>query len=242
MKVSRAKISFTFVALIAGFMIAVQFQTVQEPEIRDTRDIWELRENLKNELDLQSRLLNEIRTNEGRIEKYESEISGSREEALRQTLEELKMEAGMTEATGPGIILTIETVDEALALGGSADTVSPVILKRLVNELNMFGAMHISIDGVRLINTSVIRDINGVTKVDNHPLVTFPFKIHVIAENEQMADRIYNQMQVSPSVEDFFIDNLRVKISKPNKSVVVPAHVDPIRIRYMEPAGSKGGG
>lgn len=221
-------------------MLAIQFQTVKEPKIRDTRDMWKLRQALSKELDLQSKLVEEIRQNESRINDYESEIEGSKEEALKQTLLELKKDAGLTELNGPGLILTIEPLNEALLIGERVESVSPIILKRLINELNMFGARHIAIDGERLINTTVIRDINGETKVGNHALRTIPFKIHIITEDKETADKMYNRMQVSPSVEDFFIDNLRVKISKPSSSVSVPAYMDSIRIRNMEPVQEKG--
>ncbi|MFK4998041.1 DUF881 domain-containing protein [Bacillus sp. N9] len=84
-----------------------------------------------------------------------------------------------------------------------ADTVSPVILKRLINELNMYGAKHIAIDGERVINTTVIRDINGETKVGSHSLRTLPFDIVVITENKDIADKMYNRMLASPTIEDF---------------------------------------
>src|SRR5690606_41277358 len=65
------------------------------------------------------------------------------------------------EETGPGIKLTVRPINQALIPGDSPQTVSPITLKRLINELNMYGAKHISIDGERLVNTTVIRDING---------------------------------------------------------------------------------
>jgi hypothetical protein len=52
---------------------------------------------------------------------------------------------------------------------------------------------------------------------------------------------LYNRMQVSQSVEDFFIDNLRVSISKPLEKVVVPPYEDTIRVRLMEPVKERGG-
>ncbi|MBS4207707.1 DUF881 domain-containing protein [Bacillus sp. FJAT-50079] len=240
MKLSRAKLSFTLITFIIGFMIAIQFQTVNEPVVRDTRDMWELRKQLAKEMEIQSKLLDEIRVNENRIDKYESEIAGSKEEALRQTLLELKKEAGLTEIKGTGIVLTVESLTDSSFFLEKADTVSPVILKRLINELNMYGAKHIAIDGERIINTSVIRDINGETKVGSHSLRTLPFDIVVITENKDVADKMYNRMLASPTIEDFFIDHLQVKISQPEKSIVVPAFVDPIRIRNMEPVHEKG--
>ena len=52
----KLKMSFTVVTVIIGFMIAIQFQTVKEPVVRDTRDIWELREALLKEKELNSNL------------------------------------------------------------------------------------------------------------------------------------------------------------------------------------------
>lgn len=236
---NRATINFTLITIIIGFMIAVQFQTVKEPVVRDTRNIWDLREALTKELELESELKKEIHLNEGRINNYETEYRGSKEEALNQTLLELKKEAGLSATKGAGIILTIEPLYEAVLIGERIDSVSPEILKRLINELNMFGAKHISIDGERLINTTFIRDINGETKVGNHSLNKIPFEIHIIASDGPSADKLFDKMKISQSVEDFFIENLRVKISKPNE-VTVSAYMDPIRVRYMEPVQDKG--
>ena len=42
----------TVITFIIGFMIAIQFQTVKEPVVRDTRDTWQLREDLVKEKEL----------------------------------------------------------------------------------------------------------------------------------------------------------------------------------------------
>ena len=133
---SKKKFSFTFITVVIGFMIAIQFQTVKEPAVRDTRDTWELRADILKEKELQLKLLREISSNEEKIAQYETKRKQSKEQVLRETLEELKMEAGLSEVTGPGIILTIEPVHEELLLGKQADSVSPDLLKRLVNELH----------------------------------------------------------------------------------------------------------
>ncbi len=39
----------TIVSFIVGIMIAVQYNTVKEPSERDTRDTWELRQELSEE-------------------------------------------------------------------------------------------------------------------------------------------------------------------------------------------------
>lgn len=240
--VGKKKIgSFTLVAAIIGFMIAIQFQTVKKPVERDTRDIWQLREDMLKEKELQSNLLKEIRSNEEKLSAYESKRKQSKEQVLRGTLDELKAEAGLTNISGPGIILTIEPVYEEIKLGEPVTTgVSPDLLKRLLNELNMYEAKQVSIDGQRIINTSVIRDINKETKIDGHTVRDLPIEVKVVTDNMDTAEKLYNRMQVSKSAEEFFIDNLRLKVSEPKPDIKVPAYGNPIRIRNMEPT-EKGG-
>lgn len=224
-------------------MIAIQFQTVKKPVERDTRDIWQLREALLKEKGLQTNLLKEIRSNDEKLDSYESKKKQSKEETLKNTLQELKVEAGMTEVTGPGIILKIEPVMENIKLGEPIiKIISPDLLKRLINELNMYEAKVISIDGQRVINTTVIRDINSDTKIDGHTIKSLPIEVKVIAETRQKAEKLYNRMQGSKSTEEFFIDNLRLTISPPSENITIPAYDNPIHIRYMQPVKETKGG
>ncbi|PLS16597.1 NgoFVII family restriction endonuclease [Bacillus sp. M6-12] len=236
----RKGFGFTIVATILGFMLAIQFQTIQEPEIRDTRDTWEIRGDLLNELQSQSKLVKEIRSIEENIAGYKTELTSSKGQVLKETLEELKQEAGLTEVKGPGIVLTISPVPEAIVLGEKVNNLSPELLKRLINELNMYDAEHISVNGQRVINTTVIRDINGETKIDGYPLTEYPIEIKVIAED---AAKLRDRLKVSESIEEFFIDNLEVDISSQPGLVTIPAYKELIRIRHMEPAlmSEKGG-
>lgn len=222
--------SFTAITGIIGFMVAVQFQTIQEPEVRDTRDLWELREALKQSQELYTDLLSQIYTYEAKMEQYENERDDSRILILQETLDELRKEAGLTEMTGPGITITVEqSFNEA---GRQAGYISPSLLRWLVNELNSYQAKAISIDGHRVISTTVIREIQGRPKIDSYTISTLPIEINVIADD---AERLYNKLKASEAERQFFIDNLRLKITKPSKAVTVPAYDDPIRITHMEP-------
>jgi len=226
---------FSVTASIIGFMVAIQFQTVSEPVNRDTRDTWELRNDLMGEKELQSELLQEIRMVEDTLTKYESEREMSKGELLKETLEELKIEAGMSDVSGPGIILTLQSAMNELGREVPMSYVSPSLLQRLINELNMYGALHISIDGQRVINTTVIRDIGTVTKIDGHSLNNLPFKIKVITKDSEEAEKLLKRIEISDIVEDFFVDNLQVMINKPEEDIEIPGYQDTIRIRYMEP-------
>jgi uncharacterized protein YlxW (UPF0749 family) len=238
---SKIKSSFTLIAVLIGFMIAIQFQTVKKPVERDTRDIWQLREALLKEKELQSNLLSEIRSIEEKLAAYESKRKQSKEQALKDTLEELKIEAGLSEISVPGITIKIETVMEEIKPGAPVTSVvSPELLKRLLNELNMYEAKYVAIDGRRIINTTVIRDINRETKIDGYTIKTMPIKVVVGVDDNITAEKLYNRMKVSKSTEEFFIENLKLTISKPVQNVTVPAYDNSIRIRYMEPVKEGG--
>lgn len=231
--------SFSFLTMIFGLMLAIQFQTIKEPIVRDTRDMWQLREDLKKEQQLQVELLSEIRKYNEIIETYEAEENQNPEVALKETLNVLKEEAGLTDVTGPGIIITINRLFSDELIGEPLPNISPELLKRLINELNSYDAEEISIQGRRVINSTVIRDINGQTKMDNYSLHTYPIEIKVISEN---ADKLYNRMNASTTDEDFAIDNLSLSVSNPIDSMTIPAYEDTIRVKNMKPLEIEEGG
>jgi len=223
-------------------MVAIQFQTVKEPVVRDTRDILQLREDLKKAQELQTALLREIRSNDEKIHQYQSEIGDSKEDVLKETLEELREEAGLTEVTGPGLTLMIEPIYEQILLGQEVPSITPYLLNRLINELNMYGAKNISISGQRVIQTTVIREIQGETKIDGYPLRRFPIEIKVMTENIQTAEKLFNRMKISDAAEAFFIDNLRVNVMEPVESLTIPPYENQIQVRHLEPVKEEGGG
>lgn len=230
----KKTISFTIITIIIGFMVAIQFQTVKEPVVRDTRDTWQLREDLQKEKELQSRLIREIRSNEEKIAQYETEREQSKEQVLRNTLVELEEEAGLTEVAGPGIKILIDQINEELILENIDTSISADLLRRLLNEINMYGAENVSIAGQRVINTSVIREIAGETKINGRSLKRLPIEILVITEDFQSAKEMYNRMQVSNAAEEFFIENLQVSVSKPEMKITIPAYEDEIIVRDIE--------
>jgi uncharacterized protein YlxW (UPF0749 family) len=238
---SKKYVVMTIFTFIIGFMAAIQFQSVQEPIVRDTRDTWQLREALLKEKELQLKLLREIGSVEKTLENYEAEKNLSKEEVLNETLSELKKEAGLTEVIAPGITITIEPAYTELLLGKSTFYIAPDLMQRLVNELNQYGALHISIDGNRVINTTVIRDINGITKVDGQAIEHFPLNVNVAVNTMDDAEKLYNRMKASNAADDFFVDNLSLSVSEPVKEIVIPAYQDAIRIRYMEPLKNEEG-
>ncbi|KMJ58547.1 hypothetical protein AB685_11770 [Bacillus sp. LL01] len=235
----KRKFSFTIITVIVGLMIAIQFQTVKQPIIRDTRDTWQLRSDLNREQEIQSQIIHEIRKYEGMLKEYSKEREESKENIVRETLEELKKEAGLTEMNGPGIKMTVKPLFDEDIIGNVQENISADLLRRFVNELNSYGVDEISIANQRVVSNTVIREINGRTKVNNAWIPNANFEIIVITSDPT---KLYNRLQVSRAMDEFAIENLLLEVSTPINQVTVPAYDEQIRVKYMEPvkAGKEG--
>ncbi|GAB6258856.1 DUF881 domain-containing protein [Peribacillus sp. N1] len=226
------KLSFSLVTLIAGFMLAIQFNLVNQPVISDTRDMWELKNDLLKEQQTQAELIEGISELEGKIASYETKKNESKEEVLRDTLIELKTDAGLKEIKGKGVIISIQPIKEDILLGEKVEYISPVLIIRLINEMYRYGADEISISGQRYISTSVIRDINGQPKMDGYPLVHYPVELQAITVNPM---KLKQRIEGSELMDDFFIDNFEVQIKVPTGGLTLPAYQNDIDVKHMEP-------
>lgn len=226
-------IIFTVVLFIIGFMLAVQFQSTKEPIIRDTRDIRELRKELRTEQERHQQLQIEIGKKLQLISEYEYSLTEQKEnveKVMERQIAELKEEAGLTEKTGEGIIITIKPLLDERFHGQQRKAIPPELLRFLVNELNTYHAKDIAVGNQRLVSTSAFRDVGGVTQVNGHRLPPLPIEIKVLAQN---AEKLYNEMVVSESIEYFEIENLQL-ILESSDSITLPAYDRTPRVRHME--------
>lgn len=227
-------IRFTIILLIVGFMLAVQYNTVQNPETRDTRDIWAIRQEISKETETHSELLSEVYVLDQIILKYGNMVSESAEFALEDTVEQLKKGIGLIEYTGPGLTIKVEPSLESVALGQPVEGISPDLLIRLINEINRFKAKDIEVDGKRIIYSSPIRDVNGKTTVNNIPVRNAPFTIRIGTTTFDDAQKMYNQLEASTIGDDFYIDNLKLKIGKPEQNVTISAYDQTVSNQFLK--------
>lgn len=225
---------FGLILFVIGLMAAIQFNTINEPDSRDTRDIWEIRKELSQEKQLHSELLSEISLLDDTLAKYDEAASESPEQVLKGTVEELRKQAGLTEMTGPGIEVSIEPSPEAVAMGLDIEGIAPDLLIRFVNEINRFNGLYVSIDGHRIINTTAIRDINGRTTVNTAPLQTPPFTIKIVSGSMENTEKLYNHLMSSTILDDFYIANLSVVISEPIEELTVEAYDKEIDYKELQ--------
>lgn len=216
-------IRITIVSFIVGFMIAVQYNTVQQPTERDTRDIWEIRQELSQEKKRHSELLSEIMETSSMIEKYEDTGANTPGQALNDTVLRLREQVGLTDITGPGVILMITPSQELIQFGYEIKPISPHLLIRLVNEIHRFNGLHIEIDGQRIVYNSAIRNINGATTVNGVPIQETDVEIRIITESFEEAEKLYSYLYSSTFRDEFYIDNLNLIINNAQTDITISA-------------------
>lgn len=223
----------TFVLFIIGLMIAVQYNTIQKPAERDTRDIWAIREELALEKQRHSALLAEIRSLHEVVDRYEQSEKVNQQAALNETLNRLRLQAGLTEIMGPGVRLRVEPAPELIEMGYEIKEISPDLLTQLLNALFKNDATSVSIDGNRVVQTTAIRDINGKTTVNSIPLSSPSFKIEVGTSDFKAAQKLYNSLQASTFIDSFYLDNFNLVIEEPTEQLQIPAFDQPLTNDYL---------
>lgn len=225
---------FTVILFVIGFMTATQYNTVNTDDSRDSRDTWEIRQQLSREKQLHSELLSEISLLDETLGKYSDEATQDPEAVLKETVEDLRISAGLSQMSGPGIELEISPSLEAIALGTEITEIPPDLLIRLVNEINRFDGIELAIAGERVINTTAIRDINGYTTVNTEPISTPPFVITITATSMEEARKLSSYLTASAIHDDFYIDDLTITISEPQEELALPAFDEEINIDHLQ--------
>lgn len=217
---------FTFILLIVGFMFAVQYNTVQRPAERDTRDLWAIRNELGKEREVHSELLTEVSGLDETLRKYNASEEGNEGKVLAETVNSLKGQAGFSDKLGPGILIDVLPSEESIAMGSQLHEISPELLTRFVNDVNRFKGIDVEIDGKRITIMSAIRDINGQTTVNGLPVALPPFEIKILSTTFEDSEKLYNFLLSSSLSDDFFLDDFILEIRSPENNVTINARTD----------------
>ena len=225
--------NITIISFIIGFMLAVQYNTVQNPTERTTVDIWEIRQQLFAEQEQHSELLTAISELTETVNKYEDAEFDNPEVLLQQTVDQLKERAGILPVEGPGLTLAVGPSPELVELGYEIKPVSPELLIRLINDLNRYNARAIEVDGKRLSYNSAIRDINGKTTINSEPIQNTNIEINIITLTYEQAEKMKNHLLASTFQDEFYIDNLVLTIHEAEQKIQIDSIAPVQRIKYL---------
>ncbi len=230
---SKKVSAFTFILFVLGFLFALQYNTMTDLPERDTRDLWELRDELTDEKRDHSNLLTTLEQLDETYRKYETLQSGAEEQALKETVDQLRQRIGATDLEGEGLIVTVAPSDEAIALGENIQGISTDLLMRFVNDIHQIPGITLDIDGKRYTTLSAIRDINGVTTVNGSEVKSPPFYIYILTEDEETTDKVYNYLSSSRLIDEFYVDNLTMTIEKSQQPFRLRGSTISVRNDYL---------
>lgn len=225
--------NITIISFIIGFMLAVQYNTVQNPTERNTVDIWEIRQQLSAEQERQSELLTAISSLSETVNKYEDAEFNNPEMLLQETVDSLKASAGILPISGPGVTLTIEPSLELMSFGYEIKPISPQLLIRLINDLYRYNAQAIEIDNKRVFFNSAIREINGKTTINSEPIEETNIEINVITATNEQAEKLKNHLLASSFPDEFYIDNLELTIHEAEQNIRINSTATIERSKYL---------
>lgn len=214
-------------------MLAVQYNTVQNPAERETRDVWAIRKELAEEQKQHSELLSSIRTVTEVVNKYEDTEFDNPELLLEQSVEQLRKQAGVMPLTGPGVTLLIEPSPELLQFGYEIEPIAPELLIRLINDLNRYNAEAIEIGGQRVTFKTAIRDINGQTMINSEPIANTYIEMKIITQTLEQAERLSNYLLASTFRDEFYVDNLQLTIYGAQQILRINSTVEGTKSEYL---------
>lgn len=142
-------------------VMLMQFKTVEETDITDIENMREaeLRKTLSEWKTKYEETYAQLEATNKKIAEYNEKIEKNEEasELVDKELKQSNLAVGKTDVYGEGVIVTLNDTEER-------DIEASDLLK-LVNELKYAGAEAISINDIRIINTTDIFDIRGYSYI-----------------------------------------------------------------------------
>lgn len=173
-------------AAVLGFVavLAVVSARISETERRETRD--ELVSRVVSASDEVDALQQQVSLQSEQVDRLRSELLDAGEgSAEAMEMDRLAVDAGATELTGPGVVISMDDAPDAQP--GSLNRVLDRDLQAIVNELWRAGAQGIAINDQRLVETSAIRGAGDAILVNYHPL-TRPYIVGAVGPGAPMDD------------------------------------------------------
>ncbi len=161
---------------ILVFTMFIQFNTIEQTDLANiaTMRETELREELAKWNTRYEELYARYQEDEVKKQEYQNSLGTDTEasDLLENELNETNILLGLTDVTGPGIIVTLSN--------NSNKNIDAYDLLELVNELRLAGAEAISINDERIIAMSDIVDINYSFIVVNGNRISSPYVVKAI--------------------------------------------------------------
>jgi uncharacterized protein YlxW (UPF0749 family) len=240
----RQKTGFVFLAGIFiltacfGYLLAVQFEpTVNSAYVVPAQNVElvEIMKGLEQENDTAAQNILELRARLAELE-TQGATTSSEVRALTDQLQNLRAQAGFSDVTGPGIVLTLSDSTRTPTLSDDPNYViiHDGYLRSVVNLMRRYGATAIAINDQRILaNTPIV--CAGPIILVNSTRMSPPYVITAVGNPDLLADSI--TQDVFFRVLQAYRDQFGITCSLEKKaSVTVPASLDNLPFKYAREA------
>lgn len=228
----KGKITLTIVLGIVCFvLVSVMFaqirtveqtditaiETMREAELRTTLASWKTKyEESEQKLTETNEKLNEY--------KQKSENDQETRELLEKELQEANLLLGQTEVIGEGVVVILEDNDEA--------EIDIYDLLHLINELKLAGAEAISINEIRVVNTTDLALIQDTFISIDGNRINSPYTVKAIGEPVKLESGLMQN-------ESGYIDKIIEPMDKTaeverRREIVIPKYEGQMSTKYIE--------
>jgi len=194
----RTQLAIAAVAMLIGILIVTQIRVQHSAErslqASTEEDLGKIVSGLNSEINLLKAESADIKLQLYKIEQKSEDSSAIMEESFK-SLNNLKIIAGLSGVTGPGV--RVQVADENNELEATD-------LNDIINELRAGGADAISVNGVRVIARTGIRQTREGLYLGNRPIAP-PYEITAIGEPEGL----YGELTIAGGIRDTLSSSLQ---------------------------------
>lgn len=207
--------SLTLVCLLLGVIIAMQYRSVMVinslsvyEQQRSSDLITDLLREKRNNEQLQQRI-NELQKD---LETYRTSSNNELEtiRELNEYINKLQILAGLKTVKGAGVIVTMDSIGNAL--------IDDINILNVLNELRATDVQALAVNDERIIATSEVRKAGSYMTVNGRKLLP-PYVIKAIADPDKLESSL---KMLAGVVETLGYYNIKIDIKK-EENIIIPA-------------------
>ncbi|TEB17991.1 hypothetical protein Psfp_00114 [Pelotomaculum sp. FP] len=220
------------VGLALGVLLAVQFRVTREIQstepVQRTKELAAQVNQAKDERDALQGQVDNLRA------ELDKAMSLPQTAEIMEELDRARIEAGVTELTGPGVEVTLN--DSIVSLKPGQDPNLYVLhdedVLRVLNELRAAGAEAISMNGQRLLATTEVRCTGPTVLLNKNKRLAPPYVITAIGNPDTLESSLKMKGGVAETLQFWGIQATVKKLPQ----VVVPPYSGGIKFEYAKAA------
>lgn len=221
------------VGLVLGILLAVQFRVTREIQsaepVQRAQQISVQIGQMKKDRDALQAQVDSLRTSLDRVS------TGPHASELKDELERARIEAGVTELSGPGVEVTLNDSNISIKPGENPNlyVLHDEDVLRVLNEIRAAGAEAVSINGQRLLSTTEVRCTGPTIVLNKNKRLAPPYVVTAIGNPDTLENSLKMRGGVAETLQFWGIQVTVKKLPQ----VIVPAYSGGLKFDYAKAAG-----